>query len=142
MRHKEAVMVTTVPAAWMPAAAMKRIHVHWTAGGHTANSTDKNAYHILIQGDGSLVRGDKSIAANAPGSGMSPASHTKNANTGAIGVSLCCMANAVESPFSSGRAPMTQAQWDAMIKVVAALAKRYAIPVTRATILTHAEVQP
>ncbi len=135
-------MATTVPTAWMPAATMRRIHVHWTGGGHTANSTDKNAYHILVQGDGRLVRGNKSIAANAPGSGMTPASHTKNANTGAIGVSLCCMANAVESPFSNGNAPMTQAQWETMIGVVATLSKRYAIPVTRATILTHAEVQP
>jgi hypothetical protein len=134
--------MVNVPNSWMPAAAMSRIHVHWTAGGHTANATDKNAYHILIQGNGSLVRANKSIAANAPGSGMTPASHTRNANTGAIGVSMCCMAGARESPFSSGPHPMTQVQWDAMIEVVAALAKRYQIPVTRSTILTHAEVQP
>jgi hypothetical protein len=134
--------VVNVPAAWMPAVAMKRIHVHWTAGHHTANSTDKNAYHILIQGDGTLVRGNKSIAANAQGSGMSQASHTRAANTGAIGVSMCCMASAVENPFSSGPSPMTQVQWNAMTDVVAALAKRYAILVTRPTILTHAEVQP
>jgi hypothetical protein len=121
---------------------MKRIHVHWTAGNYTANSTDIDHYHILVQGNGTLARGNKSIAANAPGSGMTPASHTLNANTGAIGVSMCCMVGAVESPFSSGSAPMTQVQWNAMTDVVATLAKRYSIPVTRPTILTHAEVQP
>ena len=25
----------------MPSVAMKRIHVHWSAGGYTANATDK-----------------------------------------------------------------------------------------------------
>lgn len=135
-------MPTSLPNTWMPAAAMKRVHVHWTGGGHSANATDKNAYHVLIESDGNLVRGNKSIAANAPGSGMTPASHTKNANTGAIGVSICCMLNAVESPFKTGPAPMNKVQWDAMVQVVARLAEKYRIPVTRETILTHAEVQP
>jgi hypothetical protein len=126
----------------MPAANMKRIHVHWTAGGHMANATDKSHYHVLVQGDGTLIRGDRSIAANAPGSGMTPASHTLNANTGAIGVSMCCMVGAIDRPFSSGSSPMTLVQWNAMIQVVAALSKRYNIAVTRPTILTHAEVWP
>lgn len=134
--------MVSIPNAWMPAAAMRRIHVHWTGGGHTANATDKNAYHILVESNGNLVRGNKSIAANAPGSGMTPASHTKDANTGAIGISMCCMLNAVESPFSTGSAPMTKTQWDVMTGAVAILARKYNIPVTRSTILTHAEVQP
>jgi hypothetical protein len=135
-------MPDTVPAAWMPAAAMKRIHVHWTAGGHTANATDKSHYHIIIQGDGTLVRGDKSIAANAAGSGMTPASHTKNANTGAIGMSMCCMAGARENPFNAGNSPMTKVQWDKAMLVAADLARRYSIAVTPVTVLTHAEVGP
>jgi hypothetical protein len=136
-------MPTSIPSSWMPDAAMKRVHVHWTAGTHTANSTDKNSYHILVEGDGNLVRGDKSIAANAPGAPSSGhASHTKNANTGAIGISMCSMTGAIESPFSSGSHPLKEIQWDTMIKAVAQLAKRYDIPVTRQTVLTHAEVQP
>jgi hypothetical protein len=132
----------TVPKAWMPAASMERIHIHWTAGGHKANATDKRSYHILIEGDGNLVRADTSIKANEAGSGMRQASHTLNANTGAIGISMCCMAGAVESPFNAGRSPMTKPQWDKMIEVAADLAKRYRIPVTPKTILTHAEVEP
>ena len=135
-------MPTIVPADWMPAAAMKRIHLHWTAGGHTANSTDKEHYHIIVEGDGKLARGDKSIKANAAGSGLSQASHTLNANTGAIGVSMACMRQAVESPFSAGPSPMTKTQWDRAMVVLSELARRYAIPVTPMTVLTHAEVQP
>ena len=134
-----------VPAAWMPNAKMKRIHVHWTAGRHTANSTDKKSYHILIEGNGKLVRGDPSIKLNEnPVRGSGYAAHTLNANRGAIGVSMCCMGGREvrENPFVAGPFPMTRGQWDKMIEVVAALARRYSVPVTSKTILTHAEVEP
>ena len=131
-----------LPTTWMPEAEMRRIHLHWTAGRHVPNATDLRSYHILIQGDGKPVRGDVSIAANAPGSGMRPASHTLNANTGAIGVSMCGMFRARESPFDAGPEPLTQAQWEAAVAVVAQLAERYGIAVTPRTILTHAEVGP
>jgi hypothetical protein len=135
-------MTSTIPAGWMPDAAMKRIHIHWTAGAYNAGTKDKASYHILVESDGTLVRGDKPIDANAAGSGKTPASHTKNANTGAIGVSLCCMAGAKEKPFDAGSKPMKAEQWEAMIAVVAQLARRYSIAVTPTSILTHAEVQP
>lgn len=135
----------TVPAAWMPAAKMTRIHLHWTGGTYTANATDRKSYHMLVEGPPNvrLVRGDKSIKANEAGSGMTPASHTLNANTGAIGVSICSMggADVRESPFVAGKYPITREQWDMAIDALADLARRYAIPVTPKTILTHAEVQ-
>jgi hypothetical protein len=126
----------------MPDCVMRRIHVHWTVGTYTANSVDKAAYHILVQGDGSFIRGDKSIDANAAGSGKTPASHTKGANTGAIGLSICAMAGARESPYVSGAYPITELQWRRMIEAAAHLSVRYEIAVTPTTILTHAEVQP
>ena len=98
-----------VPAAWMPQANMRGIIVHWTAGNHSASTTDRQHYHILIEGDGKLVRGNPSIALNSlPRAQPGSAAHTLNSNTGWIGVSLCCMAGAVESPFNAGRAPMTR----------------------------------
>ena len=131
-----------LPAEWTPSAKMSRIHVHWTAGGHKANADDRRAYHVLVEGDGGLQRGDRSIKANEAGSGMKPASHTLNANTAAIGVSMCCMRDAEESPFNPGPSPMTKTQWDKMVEVVADLARRYDVKVTPRTILTHAEVEP
>lgn len=134
----------SIPADWMPAAEMSRVHVHWTAGGHKANATDRKSYHILVEGDGNLVLGDRAIDANQKGSGKTPASHTLNANTGAIGISMCCMGgqDVRENPFVAGPFPMTRVQWDKMVEVVAALSRRYGIPVTSKTILTHAEVEP
>ena len=130
-----------VPLSWMPAGRLERIIVHWTAGQYRASGLDKSHYHILIEGDGALVRGTPSIAANAIGGSGPRASHTLNCNTGSIGVSLCCMAGAVERPFNPGKAPMTTEQWQRLPGVVADLCRRYSIPVTPRTVLSHAEVQ-
>lgn len=130
-----------VPADWMPAGRLERIIVHWTAGQHRASGLDKSHYHILIEGNGDLVRGTPSIAANGIGASGARASHTLNCNTGSIGVSLCCMAGAVERPFNPGKAPMTAAQWQALPRVLADLCRRYGIGVTPKNVLSHAEVQ-
>ena len=131
-----------IPKTWMPNVSMKRIHLHWTAGGHKANSTDKKAYHVLVEGSGKMVRGKFSIADNVNPKPGKYAAHTARANTGAIGVSMCCMAGARERPFNAGSSPMTEEQWDTAIAAIAQLARKYNILVTDETILTHAEVWP
>jgi hypothetical protein len=133
--------MNVIPDAWLPAVPMKRVHGHWTAGGHEANATDRKAYHVLVEGDGKLVRGVPSIAANSASIKDGYAAHTLNANTDAIGISMCGMAGAVESPFVPGRTPLTLPQWTAFIAAVAQLCRVYDIPVTPKTVLFHAEVQ-
>lgn len=130
-----------VPANWMPPAAMQRIIVHWTAGGHKATEFDKGHYHILIEGDGTVVRGKPTIDLNQSPVRKDYAGHTLNCNSGSIGVSLCCMAGARESPFDAGQAPMTRAQWDRLPHVLAELCERYSIPPSPKTLLSHAEVE-
>jgi hypothetical protein len=130
-----------IDPAWMPVAEMVRIVVHWTAGAHRASGLDRSHYHLLIEGDGTLVRGLPAIPDNQAPLRPGYAAHTLGCNTGAIGVSLCCMACAIESPFSAGPAPMTRTQWDRLPLVLAELCRRYAIPVTPRTVLSHAEVQ-
>lgn len=131
-----------VPADWMPSAQLNRVIVHWTAGAHRASGLDRSHYHILIEGDGKLIRGIPSIDKN-DARGVKPgyAAHTLNCNSGSIGVSLCCMSGAIESPFKAGSAPMTREQWDALPGVLAELCRRYNIPVTPRAVLSHAEVQ-
>lgn len=87
------------------------------------------------------MRGTPSIAADGIGGTGPRASHTLNCNTGSIGVSLCCMAGAIESPFNAGSAPMTAEQWSALPRVLADLCRRYGIAVSPRTVLSHAEVQ-
>lgn len=130
-----------IDPAWMPDASMARIIVHWTAGAHRASALDRAHYHLLIEGDGTLVRGVPSIRDNQAPTRPGYAAHTLNCNSGSIGVSLCCMAGAREAPFSAGSAPMTRAQWDRLPAVLAELCRRYGIAVTLRTVLSHAEVQ-
>jgi hypothetical protein len=131
-----------LPADWTPPARMRGIVVHWTAGAHRASGLDRTHYHVLIEGDGRLVRGLHSIAANVSTADGAYAAHTRGLNAGFIGVALCCMAGAVERPFRPGPAPMTRAQWDRLPGVLGDLCGAYAIPVTRRTVLSHAEVEP
>jgi hypothetical protein len=121
---------------------MKRIVIHWTAGAHTPSSLDLQHYHFVIDGAGWMHTGKFPIAANLRPVKGAYAAHTLNLNTGSIGIAVAAMAGAVERPFNAGRFPITPAQVDALVKHCALLADEYGIPVTRETILTHAEVQP
>ena len=133
---------TVVPPDWMPDCAMERIIVHWTAGSYIVSATDKEHYHIIVGGDGQLVRGDKSIAANVSTSDNDGyAAHTKNCNSGSIGISAACMAGAVESPFKPGSYPLLLSQWEVLAAVAADLCANYGIDVSASTVLQHGEVQ-
>ncbi len=132
-----------LPPAWMPMAPMKGIVVHWTAGASRASEHDRLFYHLLIDGDGGLVRGVPTIDRNAAPLRPGYAAHTLGNNTGWIGVSLCCMGGAtlVGDTLAAGRWPMTRTQWDALPAVLAELCRRYRIAVGPRTVLSHAEVQ-
>ena len=121
---------------------MKRIIWHWSAGSHRASSSDREHYHYMIQGDGSVVVGDKPVSANAAPLSRNYAAHTANLNTDSIGIAVCAMRGARQSPFSPGDQPITDAQVEALVTLTAKLARDYGIPVSRTTILSHAEVQP
>ena len=122
---------------------MERIIVHWSAGTHTVSALDRQHYHLIIDDDGDVHTGVHPVTANRgpllPGA---YAAHTLNCNTGSIGVALAAMAGAVERPFNAGRHPITPTQVDALAALCASLCRTYDIPVSRRTVLTHAEVQP
>lgn len=122
---------------------MQRIILHWTAGRHTPGSLEREHYHFIVAGDGSVVAGTLPPESNARiVSGRPYAAHTRGANTGSIGVAVAAMVGAVERPFKTGNHPITPAQVQALVRLVADLCRRYKIPVTRQTVLSHAEVQP
>lgn len=121
---------------------MQRIIIHWTAGGGRSSSADREHYHKLIEYDGAVVDGTEEIADNMVTSDGDYAAHTRNLNTGSIGVALCGMKGATEYPFQPGDAPLTEKQFRAAAALVADLCRQYAIPVTGRTVLTHAEVEP
>lgn len=130
-----------IPADWLSNVEMRRIICHWTAGAYDPSENDLAHYHIVIDGHGELHRGEHAIADNVSAGDGDYAAHTRGLNTGSIGISVCCMAGAKESPFNSGSFPMKQIQWDAMIEVVSELCKKYKIPITPTTVLGHGEVE-
>ena len=121
---------------------MERIICHWTGGTHRASALDREHYHLLIEGDGSVVFGDYEISDNESVADNRYAAHTRNLNTGSIGVAVCAMLDARQVPFDPGKYPITEAQVQSLVREVARLAKGYGIPITRQTVLSHAEVQP
>lgn len=134
--------MTVIPQEWMPAAPMKRIIIHWTAGAQLASENDREHYHFLVEGDLDIVRGTLPVTANVPPLTEGKyAAHTRGSNSHSIGISICGMNGAVEQPFNAGKAPISAPQFSKLIAAVACLATRYSIPVTDKTILTHAEVQ-
>ena len=136
-------MSALIPKDWMPACKMERVIIHWTAGGYHASDTDKEHYHILVEGpptNYALVRGDHSIEANLSTADGSYAAHVKNMNTGSIGITACCMAEA-EQGGDSGPYPLTEAQWAKLAQATAELILAYDIPLTRTTVMQHGEVE-
>jgi hypothetical protein len=130
-----------IPESWLPSCAMRGIVNHWTGGAYRASAVDKRHYHIIIEGDGTLVRGNHSIANNVNCANGNYAAHTRGCNTGFIGVSLAAMAGATESPLNFGRFPVTREQYEALVRVNADLCERYGIGVSAQTVLGHCEVE-
>jgi hypothetical protein len=125
-------MTHPIPEHWLPEANVRRVICHWTAGTHRATLIDRVHYHLLIQGDGTLVRGLLPIGRWPP--------HTRRLNAGSIGVALCGMAGAVEEPLNWGPWPISSFQMNRLVAVVAQLVTCYDLPIRPDTVLSHAEV--
>lgn len=120
---------------------MKRIIWHWTAGGNRASEIDRKHYHFMFEGDGNEVKGIHPVEANESPVRGQYAAHTRNCNTGSIGIAACGMYGAKERPFQSGEYPITSMSIGAMVRKTADLCEEYSIEVRRDTVLSHAEVQ-
>lgn len=124
--------------------SMNRIVNHHTGGGYSPSSDDREHYHEIIDGQGRSHAGKFKISDNAPGRRLAAgtyAAHTAMLNTGSIGISAAAMRGGQwSSPRSCDYFP-TREQMDALVHRNAELCVEYSIPVTRKTVLTHAEVE-
>ena len=121
-----------IPLAWLPEAPVKRVIMHWTAGGHQPSLIDRFHYHLLLDAAGKLHRGQFRIGRWPP--------HTRRLNTGSVAIALCGMVGAERAPLHWGARPITSEQVAALGPVAAQVLRRYGRPVTEATCLTHCEV--
>lgn len=101
-------------------APPKGVVVHWTGGGNRANAVDLAAYHYVVEGDGTVVRGKWSVAANMRrlSVGDSYAAHTGGWNSFHVGISAAGMKGYL-SRSSPGTFPLKEAQVQRMMEVAA-----------------------
>ena len=112
--------------------AIDRIYLHWTAGHYESTFED---YHLSITGDGGIYLSTEDLT--------KVLAHTWHRNTGAIGIALCCCADAtiqVDGSFDLGTEAPTPEQIESMAQVVALLSDVLQLPITKEYVLTHAEV--
>jgi len=117
---------------------MKRIIVHWTAGGPVPTCYEKECYHYLIDSLGKIHLGKFKPEANLICKTGMYAPHTGGGNTGSIGISMCAMAG-FKNKNDIGHFPITKVQFEATMKLCAELAKKYGIEVTPDNVMTHYE---
>ena len=111
--------------------SIKGIIIHWTAGTYTPNSTDKEHYHFLVDGNGKVIEGKYKPNDNLNCKDGKYAAHCGGGNTGRIGIALCGM--------YSNEYPIKRIQLEAMCKKVAELCKVYGLAINSNTIQTHSE---
>lgn len=110
--------------------AIDRIFLHWSAGHYNNPSPH---YHINITGDGAILLAMPLTEVGG---------HTYMQNTGSVGVSILCCADAVvyaDGRMNFGSVPPTQEQVDMMVRVVAVLCQGLGLPCDYDHVRTHAE---
>ena len=122
-------------------SGLHRVVLHWTAGAAGLIDLEREHYHLIIGQDARPYMGKHRPEANGV-IRAAYAAHTRGLNTGSIGVALDAMADATERPWWRGSNPITRPMLDTLAREVADLCLTYRIPVSRWTVLSHAEVQP
>ncbi len=115
---------------------LRRIIIHWTAGEYNPNSCDLHHYHFLINNLGNVLKGTHSPKDNICCNDGIYAAHTKQGNTGSIGIAMCGMYGFKNSEYV-GDFPLTKIQCEACFEYCAKLMKKYGIPIDK--IYTHYE---
>lgn len=111
--------MATIPTLRELPAPPRRIILHWTGGGHRANSVDRKAYHYVVEHDGNIVQGVHPVADNMKRIwGDQYARHTGGMNSRSVGVSFAGMKDSV-SARRPGPAPLKENQVLAGLRFVA-----------------------
>lgn len=117
---------------------MKRIVIHWTAGGYYPTDYEKAHYHFLVDKDGKIHCGKFKPEDNEICKPNKYAAHTGGGNTKSIGVAICAMAG-FKNKNSVGNYPILKKQFESTMEFCAELAKQYNIDVTAKNVFTHYE---
>lgn len=117
---------------------MKRIIIHWTAGGYFPTDYEKLHYHYLVDKNGIVYDGKFRPEDNEVCKVNKYAAHTGGGNTGSIGIAICGMAG-FKSKNSVGRYPITKKQFESTMELCAKIAQKYNIEINPQNVMTHYE---
>lgn len=117
---------------------MKRIVIHWTAGGYYPTDYEKEHYHFLVDKDGVVHNGKFKPEDNEVCKVGKYAAHTGGGNTGSIGVAICAMAG-FKNKNCVGNYPILKKQFESTMEFCSQLARKYKIEITPQTVFTHYE---
>lgn len=117
---------------------MKRIVIHWTAGGYYPTDYEKEHYHFLVDKDGVVHNGKFKPEDNEVCKVGKYAAHTGGGNTGSIGVAICAMAG-FKNRKCIGNYPILKKQFESTMELCAQLAGKYKLEISPQTIMTHYE---
>jgi hypothetical protein len=123
---------------------VRGVITHWTAGTNYASELDRRHYHFCLERDGRIVPGIRSIRDNCSPVQLDRghyAGHTRARNSYRVGIAVCGMAGATESPFNPGKHPFTRTQWDVLAAVCADLLVTYDLDLSEQTCNSHFEQQ-
>lgn len=128
------------PLTELPAKP-RRIVLHWSAGTHHASTYEREHYHFLVEGDGTVVEGVP-VAANLRRleAGNRYAAHTRGMNSYSVGIALCGMHGAVPGG-TFGAFPLLEEQVAEGCIFVGWLCHLWGLPVTRDTVFVHSEAE-
>ncbi len=117
---------------------MKRIIIHWTAGGYYPTEFEKEHYHFLVDGQGKIHNGKFKPSDNEICRVGKYAAHTGGGNTGSIGIAICAMAG-FKNAKNAGKYPIKKVQFEKCMELCAQIVKKYSLQVNANTVMTHYE---
>ena len=103
-----------------------KIYLHWSAGHYFQKFED---YHVNITADGKIYVTTDNLA--------DVLAHTYMRNSGSVGISLCCCADATTNDL--GDEPPTPQQIESMAQAICAVADGLWLTISPEYVLTHGE---
>lgn len=126
-------------------SGLHRVIWHWTASTYDVTHSDLTHYNMVFDYQGNAYEGAArpEHQANYNWKRKIGVSHTRNSNTGCVGLSVSAMHGASGWPkLDWGSYPLTWDGIDAMLEYTAELCEEFDIPVSPWSTLSHAEVEP
>lgn len=118
---------------------MDRIIIHWSAGSYNINAAVLNSYHYAVTTNGGVIPCNHRPEDNENCKDNNYAPHVGGGNTGSIGVCMLGMYVPPKTPVQKTKYPLTKAQCERCFKLCAELCKKYNIPITPDTVMSHYE---